>query len=395
MRRYWFLILLSLFFLPGSAQESPPDYKAVDRHARRAPQEISRDLPALTDYLISESKNDFERARAIYVWITHHIRYDEEAFRAGRQRVNRSNSDILRRQQAVCFGYSQLFKAMCTRAGLESAVISGYSKGTLTTTPDMQSPDHAWNAVRLEGQWYLLDATWGAGQIQRGNKFVQTERETYFLSAPEQFVLNHLPVIPMWQLLSSPLDAATFQQPADSITAYLALAQPSFHFEDSISYWRSLPRSKQRLWEARKAYGFHPTRENRHELGHVYMDYAGDLSDTIDRLPHDRSLDTLIGLQARVIKACEQARQYADSLYNWQRELHVNTLINQATALYQRVYEETNEATLQKAYTQMQQLLFRARDIIGELPESSFYARQVGARVEEYLEVIAPYLPDE
>jgi two-component SAPR family response regulator len=103
----------------------------------------------------------------------------------------------------------------------------------------------------------------------------------------------------------------------------------------------------------------------------------------------------LIVLQARVIEACEQARQYADSLYNWQRELHVNTLINQATALYQRVYEETNEASLQKAYTQMQLLLFRARDIIGELPESSFYARQVGARVEEYLEVIAPYLPDE
>lgn len=52
-------------------------------------------------------------------------------------------------------------------AGVQCMNLSGYCKGHgyragQTFAGDY---DHAWNAVYLEGQWHLVDSTWGSGSI--------------------------------------------------------------------------------------------------------------------------------------------------------------------------------------------------------------------------------------
>ncbi len=50
----------------------------------------------------------------------------------------------------VCDGYAEAFKILCNGAGIECSVIYGESDGI----------GHAWNQVKINGQWYNMDVTW-------------------------------------------------------------------------------------------------------------------------------------------------------------------------------------------------------------------------------------------
>ncbi|MDX1665894.1 MAG: transglutaminase domain-containing protein, partial [Saprospiraceae bacterium] len=205
MTRLILLLLLSIGLVEGYGQEQA-SFDKIDRHARQAPAELTPNLAELTAYLIEPAVGDLEKVRSIYTWITHHITYDQKAVEGEKVgRINRNIQDILNRGKAICSGYANLFREMCALADMEAVVVDGYSKGTLTSRPNLKRPDHAWNAVVIDDEWRLLDATWGASVIDRNNDFVQTYRSSYFLTPPELFVLNHLPLDPRWQLLDCPI----------------------------------------------------------------------------------------------------------------------------------------------------------------------------------------------
>lgn len=196
------------------------DYQEIDAHALGAPAALRTDLQALTTYLVEPARDDFERARAIFVWITHHIDYDAASYFRG-QLPRIGPEDALRGGKAVCFGYSGLFEAMARAAGLEAHSLSGKSKGfSYQNRSRAGTISHAWNAVRLSGDWYLLDATWGAGYLDGQRKrFVRRFQPHYFLTPPDAFILDHLPDDPRWQLLKSRVttqefDALVFLRPA-------------------------------------------------------------------------------------------------------------------------------------------------------------------------------------
>ena len=79
--------------------------------------------------------------------------------------------------------------------------------------------NHAWNVVTLSGEWRLVDCTWDAGHID-GKNFFKHEGESYFLSDPEVFVIDHLPCMKgndthtneKWQLLTKPWPIEKFSK---------------------------------------------------------------------------------------------------------------------------------------------------------------------------------------
>jgi transglutaminase/protease-like cytokinesis protein 3 len=91
--------------------------------------------------------------------------------------------------------------------GLRIQVVSGWSKGYgYTSGQRFEGPtNHAWNAVLINGQWRLMDPTWGAGYLDQQMQFVRRFQEHYFLTAPDAFVFDHLPQDSRWQLLQRPL----------------------------------------------------------------------------------------------------------------------------------------------------------------------------------------------
>jgi hypothetical protein len=100
----------------------------------------------------------------------------------------------------------------------------------------------------------------------------------------------------------------------------------------------------------------------------------------------------MIKVQQQVIDFCEKARAFADTLYGWQKELHINALMNQAVAYYQKSAGESETASQQEGYRQARRLLLNAQKVIDELPENSLYALQMKRRSAEYLEIIQQYL---
>lgn len=170
-------------------------------------------------YVTRLAKTDHEKARAIYRWITQNIAYDVKSYRAGKVRPS-DPEDVLRSGVAVCSGYAGLYQHLATLPGLEVVRIEGFAKGLgYAPSLDVSAPNHAWNAVKLDGRWHLVDATWGAGAVV-GSGFVRTFEDFWFLASPEQVIFSHFPNDPTWQLLDEPLSSTQFSS--------LAFLRPHF-----------------------------------------------------------------------------------------------------------------------------------------------------------------------
>ncbi|HKB05966.1 MAG TPA: transglutaminase domain-containing protein [Gemmataceae bacterium] len=184
-------------------------YAAIDAHALKAPPEAEVSLDELARYLASGARNGRERARAVYRWVTDRIAYDAEALFAN-QLPDPKPEFTLARRMGVCGGYANLFVDLCQRAGLEAETVGGYVKGlNHARGMSISRPDHAWSAVRFEDQWWLVDATWGAGSIT-GRQYKKEFTDYYFTTPPEQLIFTHLPEDESWQLRAVPLTLDEF-----------------------------------------------------------------------------------------------------------------------------------------------------------------------------------------
>ncbi len=187
-------------------------YEAIDQHALNTPAQAEKSLQTLAAYLVKPAKNDREKARAIYRWVTHNIAYNDEEYFAGEHRMIDSD-DLLKNRRAVCDGYSGLVKTLGEAAGLEVENISGYSKGYSYSVHQTDTINHAWNAIKIDGEWQLIDTTWGAGYLDnKEQRFVRQFEDYYFLTPPEQFISDHFPKESKWQLLESRLAKSDYDQ---------------------------------------------------------------------------------------------------------------------------------------------------------------------------------------
>jgi hypothetical protein len=145
------------------------------------------------------------------------VEYDcKEFHREPEDRKARTKSEILARafekQLGVCAGYAILFEAMCQAAGIQAKVINGYGRNTpRPPNPERLPNSHAWNAVEIDGQWHLLDATWAAGSVSGDcDQFVPSFNDVFFLTPPAVFFRQHWPEDPQWQLLPEAQTAENF-----------------------------------------------------------------------------------------------------------------------------------------------------------------------------------------
>ena len=180
-----------------------------------------RQYEKLAEKIKHNFKTDHDRAAAIFAWIALNIKYDVKAYYSNQQRSvsytyssqeekekkERELQEKIARQtlsksKALCQGYSELYRILCLSCNIECEVISGYSKTLprdIGKTPKYS--DHAWNAIKLDEQWYLLDVTWGAGTVNyQTAKFIADYSPYYFLCPPELFFLNHYPDNEQWLL---------------------------------------------------------------------------------------------------------------------------------------------------------------------------------------------------
>jgi transglutaminase/protease-like cytokinesis protein 3 len=197
----------------GFLHDKNVEYSTIDRHALNTPRSAERSIPSLASYLFKTARNDEEKARAIFRWITSRISYDTSALFSGSY-GDTSPAGILDSRSSICMGYAGLFKALCDQAEIKCVVINGYGKGYGYRPGDRTGgrTNHAWNAVQIDGKWQLVDSTWGAGHVDSKGKFVRDYEEFYFFTPPHLFVIDHLPADPEWQLLDKPLTTKQYDE---------------------------------------------------------------------------------------------------------------------------------------------------------------------------------------
>lgn len=299
MKNTWFLFLTLLTSVNLNGQQ----FAEVDRYAQAAPHSAKKNIKALASYLTSSYNSDLEKVRSIYVWVTHNIRYDMDLYLSGQRNKEILAEDVLRSGRSVCQGYSELFKSLCDSAGILCYVVSGYSKGYGYNEGKIPvQSDHAWNVVKIEGKWYLIDATWGAGFINQRNKYEKKFSNYYFLTPPSIFIYTHLPSDPMWQLLPCPIKLNEFS--TDSVKmATMIKTDTCYWFADTIAAFLQLPLPEQNLKTARNAFAYNP--ENYDVMGYALIGYAFDLSKNMPDPNDDQK--KFIDLQRHLLKIYEEA----------------------------------------------------------------------------------------
>ena len=179
------------------------DYSEPDRVAAQYPRESLPRNGDMTAYLAEVLCGPFtsltDKARAIFTWQHHNIAYDVASF-FGNNVKHVDPRDTIRTGLAVCGGYAGLYVAIALKAGMECVMVTGHGKGYGYTPlkpgercPPPDPSGHAWNAVRIDGgEWKLLDACWGAGNV--GNQqFNKVFTPSYFTMPNDEFGLKHFP----------------------------------------------------------------------------------------------------------------------------------------------------------------------------------------------------------
>lgn len=132
--------------------------------------QVNKKVKKVLKKILLKGMSRYEKIKAIHDYIVDHVDYDTSTS------LN-SPYYALVQGSSACQGYATLMYKMMTEAGIPCRVITGTAKGGL----------HAWNIVKLKGEWYNIDATWD----DPVGAFGKTKlRYDYFLKSDGDFV-NH------------------------------------------------------------------------------------------------------------------------------------------------------------------------------------------------------------
>lgn len=130
--------------------------------------------------IINDDMTDYEKILAIFEYLVDRVDYDYDAFYAPSGSDSKNNvcyclEGVFEYNRAVCDGKSKAFVLLCRIEGIEALRDWGdsYTGGA----------GHAWNYVKLDGTWYMVDTTAGDGGVtfNGGAEKAEVVDYSYFL----------------------------------------------------------------------------------------------------------------------------------------------------------------------------------------------------------------------
>ena len=173
----------------------------------RVPPEAEASIEALGTYIRRGEPDPWLRLKAMHDWVAWNIAYDFESLDDGSYVMKQASGEVFASRRGVCAGYSNLMVALARVTGDEIVYVGGHSRerdGSIAGT------GHAWNAARVDGQWWLMDVTWDSGHRGEHGRFERDYGTDYLLTPPEVFVTTHLPGDDGWQLLPTSVSRGEF-----------------------------------------------------------------------------------------------------------------------------------------------------------------------------------------
>ena len=114
-------------------------------------EKLESKVKSILSQIIKPNMTDYQKELAVHDYLVENCEYDIEAVNSSKFKAESFTAyGALCLGLAVCEGYAEAASILLNRAGVETKIITGTSKGV----------GHAWNLVKVGGEFYHLDITW-------------------------------------------------------------------------------------------------------------------------------------------------------------------------------------------------------------------------------------------
>ena len=147
------------------------------------------------DALITDNMSLYDKELAIHDWMIAWADYD----RAELDNHDHSQADpdndnpygLLVGRKGICLGYTYTFRLFMDLLDIECTVVHGASHGG--------ADEHAWNMVRLDGEWYCVDVTWDANARENGGRGQPKDWDYFNVTSEDMASSDH-----QWDYANTP-----------------------------------------------------------------------------------------------------------------------------------------------------------------------------------------------
>ena len=133
--------------------------------------------------LIPADASDYEKVRIVYTYVIDNTQYQASD-------DDQSIAGVFWKKEAVCAGYAGAVQYLLERIGVPCIYVDGSTQGS--------TEGHAWNIVKLDGEYYYVDATNGdQPDFLNGDAAQLEEHKTiiydYLCPFPEEYEKTYTP----------------------------------------------------------------------------------------------------------------------------------------------------------------------------------------------------------
>lgn len=245
----YFFLSCFLFFTCQTFAETHTDYSK------------SETIEDISHNIVKGIKDPLKKAEALAIFIAEH--YERDGFlKKERDNAARKNkiyktpyqNDLFETKIGDSYAFADLYQHMCQSVGLQAIVIEGYAGyriesfgvkrkeqkaiksafQSLTGKPDtfLEKYKSAWNGVKIDDKWILVDTYWMVQGKKYAYKNIQTEKQMkrileknkrkklkkqnfaidmkFFNPKPKEMIKTHFPFDKTYQFLKRPYSLNKF-----------------------------------------------------------------------------------------------------------------------------------------------------------------------------------------
>lgn len=147
--------------------------------------EVQEQVKRISDSVTDGIESDYDKARALAVYVSSHISYDYDARNTSVTEETISVENTLKYGRTVCTGFANLYCALLQAQGIDAINVKGGSIGGDVTyetlTDGLQNHEFTAFYCTEQERWVWVDSCWnGSGEYIGGEFIEMLQHEKYF-----------------------------------------------------------------------------------------------------------------------------------------------------------------------------------------------------------------------
>ncbi|MGN1340198.1 MAG: transglutaminase domain-containing protein [Oscillospiraceae bacterium] len=132
--------------------------------------EVMQEVQEISDTVCNGIIGELDKARALAEWMAKNIYYDTDAKDTGVTDDMLTLEHILLTHRSVCYGWTNLYSALCQAQGIEcynvnGSVVTGSRCFLQTDRSDERA--HSWNMLIIDGEKLWVDTVWNSSNTYK------------------------------------------------------------------------------------------------------------------------------------------------------------------------------------------------------------------------------------